>query len=510
MYVSEGVRNRPLRSARLIHTVSGIRWLEDRHRDVSPGLMERAGAAADDRALHLARANGRELVACGPGNNGGDGFVVSRLLLQRGVQVQTLFTGDESRLPADAAEALHALRAAGGETSVDFGADSAASLSLIVDGLFGIGLQRPLEGRHAELIERLNAIDAPKLALDIPSGLDAGTGRILGCAFRATETITFIGLKPGLLTLDGPDCCGDIGVADLGIAGTESPGCGQVLSPAMFAAELRPRLANTHKGSFGDAVIIGGARGMIGAALLAGRAAMHVGAGRVFVGLIDATVPAIDPVQPELMVRSAASLAQAPAALAVGPGLGRSTEAMTALRQAMQGRSPLVLDADALNLIAEDAALAELLRSREAPAVMTPHPAEAARLLGIGTDEVQADRVAAALALAERYRCPALVKGAGSVVALDDGQWTINTSGHAGMASAGMGDALSGIVTGLIAQGWAPARALPAAVHLHGAAADLLATEGDGPIGLTASETIIAARRVFNSWIATSGARLPQ
>ncbi|MCB1906295.1 MAG: NAD(P)H-hydrate dehydratase [Rhodocyclaceae bacterium] len=463
--------------------------------------MERAGAAAAERALQIARAEGRVLVACGPGNNGGDGFVVARLLRQRGVDVRTVFTGDESTLPADAAAALAAWRAAGGDTVSDLDEASGGAVSLVVDGLFGIGLQRPLAGPHAALIDRLNAIDAPRLALDIPSGLDARTGRILGCALRATDTVTFIGLKPGLLTLDGPDCCGTVVVADLGIAPTDTPGCGLELDRSMFAAELHPRLANTHKGSYGDAVVIGGARGMTGAALLAGRAAIHIGAGRVFVGLIDVSVPAIDPVQPELMVRSATSLAQAPAAMAVGPGLGRSTEAIGALRQAMQGRSPLVLDADALNLIAEHGELAEALRTRGAPAVITPHPAEAARLLGLTTEAVQADRVAAALALAERYRCPALLKGAGSVVAHADGRWAINTTGHPGMASAGMGDALSGIVIGLVAQGWAAERALPAAVHLHGAAAEMLVDEGVGPIGLTAGESIVAARRVLNGWI---------
>ncbi|MCB1914242.1 MAG: NAD(P)H-hydrate dehydratase [Rhodocyclaceae bacterium] len=501
----EGARIPELLSTRLIHTVSGIRWLEDRHRDVSPGLMARAGAAAADRAQQLARANGCVLVACGPGNNGGDGFVVARLLRQSGLEVLVLFTGGEAALPDDAAAALGAWRAAGGDTVGELDFSSLGAVSLVVDGLFGIGLQRPLEGRHAAMVERLNAVDAPRLALDIPSGLDARTGRVLGCAFRATETVSFIGLKPGLLTADGPDYCGQVVVADLGIPPTATSGCGQVLDRAMFRGYLQPRRANSHKGSYGDAVIIGGARGMIGAALLAGRAAMHVGAGRVFVGLVDTSVPAIDPVHPELMVRSAASLAQAPAALAVGPGLGRSAEAIGALRQALQGKSPLVLDADALNLIAEDEQLAEILRTRESPAVLTPHPAEAARLLGLATEEVQADRVAAAVALADRYQCPALVKGAGSVVAQIDGRWTINTTGHPGMASAGMGDALSGIVTGLIAQGWAAQDALPAAVHLHGAAADLLADDGVGPVGLRASETIVAARKLLNAWILASG-----
>ncbi len=495
-----------MQGARLIHTIEGIRQLESQYLDASPPLMERAGAAAAERAQRLCAPGGRVLVACGPGNNGGDGLVLARLLKARGFEPQVLFTGREESLPQDAAKAMAAWREAGGRCSEGLREEDCEDLSLVVDGLFGIGLQRALAGPYPDLIERLNQVRAPRLALDIPSGLDAATGRILGSAFRATETITFIGLKPGLLTDHGPDCCGEITVADLGIEAQQSAGCGRQLDRSLFAAQLRPRLANTHKGSYGDVVIIGGARGMIGAAFLAGRAALHIGAGRVFVGLIDSSVPALDPCQPELMVRSATSLAKAPAALAVGPGLGRSAEAIGALTHALQGASPLVLDADALNLIAEDEELAGMLVGRGASAVLTPHPAEAGRLLGCTTEAVQDDRLAAARELAARYRCPSLLKGAGSVIATPDGSWYVNSTGHPGMATAGMGDCLSGIVAGLIAQGWPGELALMAGVHLHGSAADLLAAEGIGPVGLAAGETTLAARRVLNGWIAAHGA----
>ncbi len=461
--------------------------------------MERAGAASADVARALRRPHGPVVIACGPGNNGGDGLVAARLLRDGGVPVHVLLKGDAAALPVDAAAALAAWRAAGGACHASLPTEAP---SLIIDALFGIGLQRPLTGAFAALVAELDALDAPRLALDIPSGLDARTGCVLGCAMRATETLTFIGLKPGLLTADGPDLCGRVTIADLGIPSGDTEGCGHLLAPGLFADRLKPRLANSHKGTYGDAVIIGGARGMIGAAFLAGRAALHVGAGRVFVGLIDASVPALDPVQPELMVRSAASLAQAPAALAVGPGLGRSAEAIQAMRHALGGNSPLVLDADALNLLAEDDVLAEGLRQRSAPAVLTPHPAEAARMLGSTTEAVQSDRLSAALELAQTFGSPVLLKGTGSIVAMPAGQWFINTTGHPGMATAGMGDCLSGIIAGLIAQGWPADQALLAGTHLHGAAADRLVADGIGPVGLTAGETARAARRVLNEWIA--------
>ncbi|MCB1955622.1 MAG: NAD(P)H-hydrate dehydratase [Rhodocyclaceae bacterium] len=484
--------------ARQVHLCAGIRRAEAEHGHAEPPLMERAGAAAADHALPLRRGDGPVLIECGPGNNGGDGLVMARLLQAKGVPVHVRLHGDAARLPADAAAALAAWQAAGGQCRSRLPEDTP---SLVVDALFGIGLQRPLTGDMAALVTALNRLSAPRLALDIPSGLDADTGQVLGCAVLATHTLTFIGLKPGLLTADGPDHCGQVTVADLGIPEDDAADCGQVLSPALFADLLVPRRANSHKGTYGDAVIIGGARGMIGAAFLAGRAALHIGAGRVFVGLIDNTVPALDPVQPELMVRSAASLAQAPAALAVGPGLGRSAESIHAMRHALNGRSPLVLDADALNLLAEDESLAETLRTREAPAVLTPHPAEAARMLGRTTEAVQSDRISAARELAAGFGCPVLVKGTGSIVATPDGRWFINTTGHPGMATAGMGDCLSGIVAGLIAQGWPSEKALLAGTHLHGAAADHLASRGVGPVGTTAGETILAARSVFNDWI---------
>ena len=340
------------------------------------------------------------------------------------------------------------------------------------------------------------------MALDVPSGLDADTGQPYGTTFRATHTTTFIALKPGLLTNDGPDYCGEIKVQRLDIdAPAWLAAAGQAITPALFRDQLQPRPRNSHKGLYGDAGILGGNAGMVGAALLAGRAAFWLGTGRVFIGLLDANGPAVDFAHPELMLRRAAHLPERLSALAIGPGLGTETGSAALLRTALGRDIPLVLDADALNLIGADRELQASLASRAAPSILTPHPAEAARMLGVSTAAVQADRLQAALDIAQRHRALAVLKGCGSIIATADGRWFINASGHPGMASAGMGDVLTGLVVGLLAQGWPAERALIAAVHLHGAAADRLAREGIGPIGLSASETIDAARGVFNGWL---------
>lgn len=487
-----------------IYTVAGIRRIEQRHLPgADPPLMERAGAAAAKVALDLiGSGRGKVLIAAGPGNNGGDAFVVARLLRAAGHRVTTVFRGDASRLPADARAALEAYLEGGGEIAAEPPADDPTPPALAVDGLFGIGLQRPIEGTDAHWVAWLNGLACPVLAIDIPSGLHGDTGSVLGCAVRATHTATFIGLKPGLLTRDGPDRCGRISVHDLDLPPQDSAD-GFTVAPALFAEHLRPRPLNSHKGLLGDAGVVGGAAGMVGAALLAGRAALKLGAGRVFVGLLVHDAPAVDPQQPELMLRAAPQVVDIASALALGPGLGQSEDARTLLEAAIARTVPLVLDADALNLIAAHPVLAQHVAQRPAPTLITPHPAEAARLLGATAAAVQADRVAAACELARRLNCHAVVKGCGSVVAAPDGPWFINGSGNPGMASAGMGDVLTGIALALLAQGWSALAALLAAVHVHGAAADALAALGDGPNGLAAGELIVPARRLINGWIAS-------
>lgn len=491
-------------SAQPIYSVRDIRAIEAQVLpDADPPLMERAGrAAARDAARLLASRPGPALVVCGPGNNGGDGFVVARELHRAGHEVTVAFADDPARLPADAARAHAEFLRAGGRDTDTLPRPPENGWALVVDALFGIGLQRPPEGRHADWIEAIDALPSPKLAIDVPSGLDADTGRRLGACLRATHTTTFIALKPGLLTLDGPDCCGEISLQPLGIdAAAHVAATGHRIGRDLFAAHLHPRPRNTHKGMYGDACVLGGAAGMTGAALLAARTALWLGAGRVYACLLDPAAPGVDVIHPELMLRPPARMPMRLRALAVGPGLGISAEAERLLQTAVECDVPLLLDADALNIAGRWPGLANKLKARRAATLLTPHPAEAGRLLGSTTADIQADRVAAALKLAHDYRAHVVLKGCGSLVATPDGRWFINTTGNPGMASAGMGDVLSGLILALLAQGWLPEAALLAAVHLHGAAADRLVAAGIGPVGLTAGETIPAARGLFNDWL---------
>ena len=457
---------------RLLRT-DELRTLEARYADAVPPLMERAGRAAAELALRLLKnRRARVLVLAGPGNNGGDAIVMANALRQQGIDV---VVGSVGTVPMG-----------------DYG--------LVVDGLFGIGLGRPISGPYADLIARINAFMGPVLALDIPSGLDGDTGRVMGVAVRATHTISFIGGKPGLYTLDGPDHCGEVSVADLGLRLDKFSGA--LLAIDDFRGYLKPRLRNSHKGSYGSLAIIGGAAGMTGAALLAARAGLQLGAGRVFVGLLQPL--AVDPLQPELMLRTADNaLAHATVAV-VGPGMGASDAALEIVRRAATADFPLLLDADALNLLAAHPVLSALIARRAAPTLLTPHPAEAARLLTTTTEAVQADRVGTALKLAQRFKAHVALKGCGTVIAHPDGDWRINANGNPGLASGGTGDVLSGFIGALLAQGWPADAALCGAVHLHGAAAGTLVANGAGPVGIAAGELIPVARTLLNRLIATN------
>jgi len=503
-------------SKQRLYPSTQIRSLEKRFAEVDPPLMERAGrAAANAAAALLEGAVGAVLVLAGPGNNGGDGFVLARCLRAAGREVSLVCVADPARLPRDAAAAYEAWRRAGGETLTTI---PDREWSLVVDAIFGIGVSRPAEGVYADWIDWCRRQPAPVLALDVPSGLDADTGRVFGVAIRARQTVTFIGRKPGLFTLDGPDHAGEVLLADLDLraADEDDKGCeddkddedrrgsGELLSVATLTPCLRARPQNSHKGSWGEVGILGGSPGMLGAAFLAARAALMLGAGKVFAGCLDPQAPGLDLLHPEIMFRPAHELGGLASVLAIGPGLGRSEEARSALGTALAFDAPLICDADALNLIAQDAALASRVAARAAPTVLTPHPAEAARLLGCETAEVQADRIRACRELASRFKAHVVLKGAGSVIADPDGAWAINPSGNAGLASAGSGDVLTGMVASLIAQGWPTGLALRGGVHLHGAAADARVAEGIGPMGLTAGELAPAARRLINAWVAES------
>jgi len=468
----------------------------------STNLMERAGLVAAELARDLiAESRKPVLVLAGPGNNGGDALVVARHLKQWWHRVHLVYTGERAKLSADAAVAYDAWVAAGGENLADIPHALAGSCGLIVDGLFGIGLERPLSDRYAQLVSAVNTSGVPTLALDIPSGLHADSGRVLGCAVSARHTVTFIALKPGLLTLDGPDHCGELHVRDLGLdAPALLPPQGMTIGNAILRTVLPVRAHNSHKGTFGSVGIVGGAAGMTGAALLAGRAALRLGSGRVYVGFLGTDAPSLDPSQPELMLRRVEDVLgmNGLTCLALGPGLSQSAEAKRCVERALALEVPMVIDADALNLIGAHRRLQDLCSARSTPTVMTPHPAEAARLSGMSIAEIQNDRVAAALQLASRYRALIALKGVGTVVASPDGHYAINTSGNPGLASAGSGDVLSGMLSALVAQGAQATAAVCAAVCLHGLGADRCREQAGGPIGMTASEVGHAAREILN------------
>ncbi|MDR0997286.1 MAG: NAD(P)H-hydrate dehydratase [Zoogloeaceae bacterium] len=483
-----------------------LRALEQAH--LTEPLMDRAGYAAAEWARHLSPdPEAPILIVAGGGNNGGDALTAARFLREAGHRPTVVFTGKTDKLPPDAANALAAWQAAGGEVLTSLPQGETTAWSLILDGLFGIGLTRQLRNPANVQIATLNQIAAacraPVLALDCPSGLSAQTGARLGETVRATHTLSFIAAKPGLYTADGPDCCGEVRIAPLGIdlSAEATPPDGTLSAPPLFA----PRLQNSHKGTYGSVGLIGGAPGMTGALLLAGRAALRLGAGRAYLGMIDASAPSVDCVCPELMLRMPAMLFDSGlSVLAVGPGLSQGRGALALLERAIDTSLPLILDADALNLLSGNEPLRKKARNRRQPLLLTPHPMEAAKLLGRTTRDIQADRIGAAKKLATSLNAIVALKGCGTVLAAPDAQapggirWQINPTGNAGLATAGTGDVLTGMTAAFLAQGMPPFTALSAAVWLHGKAAEDLAAQGIGPIGLTASEVIDAARWRMN------------
>jgi ADP-dependent NAD(P)H-hydrate dehydratase / NAD(P)H-hydrate epimerase len=493
-----------------LYSVAQVRAIEaSAQARLVPGeLMRRAGEAASAYALELLGGlpSGAVLVLAGPGNNGGDALEVAANLASLGLRVEVVHLAGSTPPSPEAQRALERARARRANFVDDIPDDD--DWSLVVDGLFGIGLARPVTGRARALIERVATMTCPVLALDGPSGLDADTGAVIGpdgVAMCATHTITFLGNKPGLHTGDGCDHAGRVHVDRLGTDGLhgEIPQA-RLNGPALFADRLAPRRRNTHKGSFGDVAVLGGARGMAGASVLAARAALFAGAGKVFVAALDPGL-GLDPAQPEIMYRDAAGFAFDGHAVAAGPGMGVAPEAVHLLGRVVDGPGPLVLDADALNLAAASPDLQARIAAHAAPVVLTPHPLEAARLLGVTAAIVQADRLAHARELALRLDAVVVLKGAGSVIARPDGLVAINGTGNPGLASAGTGDVLAGLAGALLGQGWPAWEAALGAVWLHGAAADRLVESGVGPIGMTASELPRAIRAELNALVAQSG-----
>jgi hydroxyethylthiazole kinase-like uncharacterized protein yjeF len=444
--------------------------------------MQRAGFATARLALAIAPHASRAWIAAGPGNNGGDGLEAAVHLQAAGRRVRVSLVGEASRLPDDARAALQRAQQAGVEI-VESLAHELAPGDVALDALLGIGASRPPGDAMEQAIARLNAAPCAVLAIDLPSGLHAGTGQPLGAAcVRAHHCLTLLTLKPGLFTASGRDHAGTVWFDDLGVDASADPADAWLLGADAVAPPAR--LHAQHKGSFGDVAIVGGAPGMTGAALLAGRAALAAGAGRTYVALLDeAAARAHDPQRPELMFRP--EWWKSPEATlrstTIVCGCGGGDAVRDTLPRLFGAAARLVLDADALNVIASDARLQSLLRARadrSRATVLTPHPLEAARLLGSEPARVQADRLGAAQALADDFQCVVLLKGSGTVIASPAVPPRVNPTGSAALASAGTGDVLAGWLGGLWAQRPGAADTDVAlevaceAAYAHGAAAD--------------------------------------
>lgn len=511
-------------------TCSVIRALEARALAATPAglLMDRAASAVAEACASLLRAApGRTpvLALVGPGNNGGDALLAALELASRGWSVSALATSSERPSAADARRARDAWDAGGRPLhGIDDLDALLADRPLVIDGLFGIGLARALSAPLAAIATRIAEAGLTVVAVDVPSGLDADRGSVVGgaagTAIRAHLTVTMIADKPGLHTGAGASHAGRVQVADLGLPSLDLPArafaapadgplpWGRLIDGDTVGPLLPARDRDTHKGRFGDVLVVAGAPSMRGAATLAALGAQAVGAGRLYLGVDDAAAAPAS--HPELMMRritpgsseGEAALGRAQAVV-IGCGLGQGAAATAALAAALAHPAGLVIDADGLNGVAADGHLAERLAARAAagrPTVLTPHPLEAARLLGLQTAEVQRDRIGSACRLAAATGACVVLKGAGTVVALPDGSWTVNASGGPILSVAGTGDVLAGTIGGLLAAGLAPAEAAARGAWLHGAAGDALAADPDwqGGVGLPASRLAEAIRALVN------------
>lgn len=461
-------------------------------------LMTRAATAALRKLrAHWPRAR-RIRVVCGAGNNAGDGYALARLAKTVGLDVRVGYLCDPARLQGDALTA-HSEALAAGVMMAPFDARLCADVDVLVDALLGTGLERTVVDDWAAAIEAMNTAAAPILALDIPSGLHADTGAVLGCAIRAELTVTFIALKLGLFTGQGPDHVGQLSLATLDIPSalfTDLAPAATLLDAAWLRGALpAARRRNAHKGDFGHVLIIGGQPGMSGAPRLAALAAARCGAGLVSVGTHPEHAAFFNIGCPELMcqaVDTASALEPLMAratVITVGPGLGQSVWARELLKMLWTTQLPLIVDADALNLLAQ-------APQRRDNWILTPHPGEAARLLGVSTREVQDDRLASVIELQTRYGGVVVLKGAGTLIA-DGASVQLCTAGNPGMASGGMGDVLSGVIAALYAQGLPLSTAAAAAVMLHAVAGDAAAAAG-GARGMLASDLLPELRRLMN------------
>ena len=460
-------------------------------------LMARAARAALELALQTFGNARRWQVVCGGGNNGGDGYVLARLAAEQGIDVTALALVPPRSLRGDAARACRDFIAAGGSVQ-GWRGELDANAELLVDAILGSGLRRELEGPFAEAVDAICRHGAPVLALDIPSGLSGDTGEVLGRAVSADRTITFVGLKSGLFLADAPDFVGELSFAGLDIPAD----CRASIVPDMrridegaISRALAPRRRSAHKGDFGHLLLVGGGPGMAGAIRLTGEAALRAGAGRVSIATLPAHCAAIASGRPELMCHGVGNvpdlrrLLERATTLAIGPGLGTDTWARELFDAVLASGLPAVVDADALNLLAER-------RERRDNWILTPHPGEAGRLLGCPAREIQADRRRALDDLMRRYGGVIVLKGAGTLVSAAAGPPWLCTAGNPGMAAPGMGDVLTGVIGALLAQGCTFEDASVAGVEAHARAGDAAAAQA--PRGLIASDLLPALRAWVN------------
>jgi len=482
----------------------------------SYSLMTRAGeAVADALVERFPDATTDVLVVAGKGNNGGDGFVVGRRLIQDGFAVRAVLLGRAADLKGDAARANAEFRACGGkliEAPGDSGLDSALGKrpSAVVDAIFGTGLNADVKGGPRRAIELVNSFAVPTAAVDIASGVNSDTGAVMGAAIRASLTVTFGFAKFGHVSYPGAGQCGELRIADIGFAPRaidEIAPRGRFLECADLRHLIRARPINSHKGMYGHPLVIAGGRGKSGAVLLASRAALRTGAGLVTAAVPESIQPIVAQGQAELMTEPIADrdghfdgahapdalkmLLEGKNALIVGPGIGVSDDTKRLLAwlisDASERERPMLIDADGLNALA--AIGCETLKRARGAVVLTPHPGEASRLLGVPTTKINDDRVSAARTLAERTGATVLIKGARSVIASPDGDLYVNSTGNPGMSTPGMGDALSGIVGAMLGQHFRPLDALALGVFLHGYAADRVAARM-GHVGYIAGDLI--------------------
>ena len=460
-----------------LHKVDQTQAIEQEAQKVHPAftLMQRAGLATAQLALAIAPHAQKIWIACGPGNNGGDGLEAAALLKAWGKQPVVTWLGEVDKVPSDARQAWQNAMVAG----VEFITQPPSHFDLTVDALLGIGAHRAPDGRMAAWLQTMQNSHATVLCVDTPTGLLADTGQWLGPR-QGTQakrhTLSLLTLKPGLFTADGRDAAGQVWFNDLGIHATQAPSAW-----LQCKKTDRPELPhNSHKGTFGDVCILGGAPGITGAAVLSALGALHGHAGRVFVGLLDSDAPpAVMAAHPPLMMRDAEDLPLKSSTVVCGCGGGDLIHRH--LGKVLSTAQKLVLDADALNAIARDTSLQNLLKKRQhrqKVTVITPHPLEAARLLGVSSQQIQSDRLSAAQQLADQFQATVVLKGAGSIVAHPSHTPTINHSGNARLATAGTGDVLSGLIGAYLAHSNDAFSATCRAVFEHGHVADTWPCDG--------------------------------